>query len=172
MKNVSPVLNGAPQSRSFLVSPSETQPQEARLSATGTAVLTSGVLTSVTITAGGSGYTSVPTVAFTRNASDTGWRDQTTQTARPVTLTDEAIPDVWLVRAMMLALGFEALAEMGAPGMTKTEWMAAAGAWTARANSLKIRNGPRDENEGVFRLTNSAVGSRWGRYGRSGLGWY
>lgn len=125
--------------------------------ATGTAVLTNGTVTSITITAAGSLYTTTPTVTLAAGI----WTDQTSQTAGLVSLSDECIPDVRFVRPMMLALAFGALAEMGAPGQTVAEWMAKAEKWERRAVSLKAKRLPRDADEGVVRLRIGAIaGSR------------
>lgn len=134
--------------------------------AAGTAVLTNGVLTSVTVTNPGTGYTSTPTVTIPRNASDTGWADQSTQTAGLASLTDEAIPDVVVIRPTLLYLLYTELATMGAPGHTKAEWQDLANQWEARAVSKKAQRTPRDANEGVIRLRTTAV--RAGRFGRCG----
>jgi hypothetical protein len=137
--------------------------------ATFTAVLsggTSGSITSVTVNNAGSGYTSVPTLTVTRDASDSGWADVTSQSGGLVTLADEALPDVKLLRPAMLALAFEALAEMGASGQTVAEWQAKAAAWAVRAAALKATRAPRDARDGVARLRPMA--SYAPAYGRRG----
>ena len=131
--------------------------------AAATAVLTNGVITSFTVTNAGSAYTSVPLVTITRNAADSGWADQSSQTAGLETLTDELIPDVRLMRPTMLALAFQELAENGAPGATEAEWMAKAAFWRSEAASFRTNRQPRDANDGVIDLRSTAVSGRRSR---------
>jgi hypothetical protein len=141
-------------------------------SATFTAVMaaTPGPITGVTVGAGGTYVAgSPPALTVTRNAADTGWADQATQTAGLATIGDECIPDVRFVRPMMLALGYQALAEMGAPGQTVAEWLAKADRWEKRAVALKKRRLPRDADDGVIRLR---VGAAAGAGSRGGWGGY
>lgn len=129
--------------------------------ATFTAVMaaTPGPITSVTVGVGGV-YTAgqPPALTVTRNASDTGWADQSTQTAGMVTLTDECVPDVRFLRTMGMSLVYSALAEMAAPGQTVAEWLAKAKEWEAAAVGLRNGRAPRDRTSGVIRLRSSALG--------------
>lgn len=126
--------------------------------ATAVLAVTPGPVTSYTIDSAGTGYTSVPTVTVAAGA----WSDQTSQTAGLVSITDEAIPDVRFVRAMMLALSFRALAEMGATGQTTAEWLTKASGWEQTAVKLKTSRMPRDASEGVIggRGRYAAIGGR------------
>ena len=136
-------------------------------SATFTAVMTTtpGPITSVTVGAGGT-YTAgfPPALTVTRTGSDTGWQDQATQTAGLVTLSDELIPDVRFMTAAMLALAYEELAAMEAPGATVAEWLAKAEQWLRRSNSLKVNRLPTEPNQGVVRLRPVTVRSFSRRY--------
>lgn len=93
--------------------------------ATFTAVLsggTSGTLQSVTVTSGGIGYPTAPALTVTRDASDTGWRDQTTQTARLFDISDETIADVTDAAEAAKAEIYDAWADQRAPGAEVEEW--------------------------------------------------
>lgn len=127
--------------------------------ATVVSLVGTGVQT-ITVGGGGSGYTTVPTVTITRSASDADWVDTTTQTARLITLNDECIPDVRILRPTMMALGFQALGKIGAPGQSVKEWNDLASEWEAKAVGIKSNRTPRDANEGVIRMRSSVLGGR------------
>jgi hypothetical protein len=105
-----------------------------------TAVVSNAVgtlLVAITVTNGGSGYTSTPTVTITRNAADTGWTNQTSPLAELATITDEAVSDLIDVKTVALHLGYRELATLGAPGQTKAEWLAMAQQWGDEAKALE-----------------------------------
>jgi hypothetical protein len=120
--------------------------------ATATATLTSGAITSFTVTAAGTGYTALPTVAITRDAADTGWSDQATQTAGLSTLTDEAMVDVAHVVTMGTALMFRALSRLRAPSAVVVEWLAKAQPSFRAAKELQHAELPRDRTAGQAQL--------------------
>lgn len=125
--------------------------------ATGTATLSGTGVASISVTNGGSGYTSAPNVSFGRNASDNGWSDQTTQTAGLRGMSDETLVDVTVLRPMMLSRAYAQLAVNGAPGQTVEEWLALSKQWEAVAVGKKQRRLPRDANDGVMRMRSAAV---------------
>jgi hypothetical protein len=132
----------------YTVTPTVTISGGGGTGATATATISGGGITSIAVTAGGSGYTTVPTVTI----SSGEWKDIGTQTAGLVTVFDEAIPDLRFMRPQMLALSYEALAAMNAPGATVAEWMAKAQIWEGNAIGMKRRRLQRDPTEGVIRL--------------------
>ena len=131
--------------------------------ATFTAVMTAtpGPITSVTVGAGGT-YTAgePPALTVTRNASDTGWADQTSQTAGLATMSDEAIPDVRHVRVLNLAQAYRALATFPLPGHDVSEWLTKAAQWETAVRRMKQSRLPRDANDGVIRLRTVSMGGR------------
>jgi hypothetical protein len=138
--------------------------------ATFTAVLTGTALTSVTVGVQGA-YTATfpPALVVTRNASDTGWADQTTQTAGLVTLTDEALSDVEDVKTAFLWLAYRALAETGAPGQTQVEWLGKSSEWAGYTADLEHYGEPSNRRTNVARIRPVLVGGRRSLgYGRRG----
>lgn len=131
--------------------------------ATFTAIMaaTPGPITGVTVNGGGV-YTATlpPGLLITRTGSDTGWVDSGTQTAGFLTLSDECVPDVRIMRPTMMALAFKELAKMGAPGQSNQEWLEAAQVWEATAVGIKISRAPRDANAGVLRMRSASFGGR------------
>jgi hypothetical protein len=132
--------------------------------ATFTAVLatTPGPITSVTVGGGGS-YTAnfPPALTITRHASDTGWADQTDETAGLVTLADETLATVGDVVTVARAYAYRDLADLRAPGQTVAEWMAKSEQWEAKA-VRRLAKRPRDPLSGIPNL--SPVRSYAGRY--------
>lgn len=127
--------------------------------ATFTAVLsggTSGSITSVTIGAGGSGYTSPPALAITRNASDTGWRDQTTQTAKLIDISDETIADVGDAATACKAYAYQALATMHAEASEVEDWQKKSSVAFRSLRNLTNRR-PSDPRTGIPNLRPTRV---------------
>lgn len=120
--------------------------------ATATATLTDGAITAFVVTAPGTGYTSVPTVVITRDAADTGWSNQTTQTAGLSTLTDEAMADVADVVTMATALMHRALSRLQQPSAEIAEWLTKAQPSFRAAKQLQHDGIPRDRTDGVAKL--------------------
>lgn len=141
--------------------------------ATFTAVLsggTSGTIGSVTVTSGGSGYgTTPPTLTVTRDASDTGWRDQTTQTAELVDISDETIADVNDAVIATKAEVYRTFAESHAPGAEVAVWNQKADE-ADRAVRKLIRRLPEDPMTGVPNLQPTRAYVPRGRRG-GGIWW-
>jgi hypothetical protein len=124
-------------------------------SATFTAVMavTPGPITSVTVGAGGT-YTAgqPPALVVTRHASDDGWANQTSQTAKLVTMTDEANPDVADVVTMGKARMYDSLSTLKAPSAVVAEWLTKAKPNLMAARQLQQLGVGEDHTTGVVNL--------------------
>ena len=116
--------------------------------ATATATLTSGVVTSIAVGAGGSGYTMVPTVSV----SAAPWTDQTSPRAGLVTLDDQCLLDLDETLVVAKWRLYETMATLHAPAAEIQEWMTKAGIWKAEARKLKHVGLPPDPTDGIPNL--------------------
>ena len=116
--------------------------------ATATATLTGGVVASIAVGAGGSGYTTVPTVTV----SAAPWTDQTSPRAGLVTLDDQCLLDLDETLIVAKWRLYETMATLHAPAAEIQEWMAKAGIWKAEARKLKHVGLPPDPTDAIPNL--------------------
>jgi hypothetical protein len=132
--------------------------------ATATATVTGNTVASIAVGAGGSGYTTVPTVTIAAGA----WSDQTSQTSGLLGLSDEAVSDVSDVTVVGKALVYRTLAELNAQGSTVDQWLGLAAIWEKKAVGLKHFYRPSDHRTNVPNLRPTLVGGYRSR-GYAGL---
>ncbi len=106
-----------------------------------------------------------PTLTVTRNASDTGWRDQTSQTAKLYDISDQTIADVGDAAVACKAYVYSALAKMHQESAETEAWEAASqkafGAMASMVVSL-----PDDPVTGVPNLRSRMIYPGWNRGAR------
>lgn len=132
----------------YTVAPTVTISGGGGTGATATATLTNGAVTSIAVTAPGSGFTSTPTVSLT--AAD--WSDQSSQTAGLVTLSDQALADIRDVVVVGQAYYYKALSTLHAPGQDVAEWLLKAQQWGGVASRLARSRVPANRMSGAPRL--------------------
>jgi uncharacterized membrane protein len=136
--------------------------------ATATATVTNNTVTGFSITNAGSGYgTDPPTVTIGLGE----WKDQTTQSANLVALSDETCADVRIASAATEAEAYRALASLHAGGAQVAEWLAKAGEADAIVRG-NVRRQPADAATGVPNLRSQWVGGRSYGYGAPSKNWW